>query len=177
MELTFYRHPTPDAARGLCYGRLDLDIGSTGSDEIALACQTPPRVAQIISSPAKRAVALAAPLAGAAGLSLTKDARLWEMNMGRWEGRLWSEIERSESDPWAEDALNRPTPGGEAFIDVIIRVKAVLEGITQPTCIVAHAGPIRAAKMILTGASFDEVFAEQVPFASPITFKVRSGNG
>jgi len=94
--------------------------------------------------------------------------------MGRWEGRLWSDIDRAESDLWTEDALNRSTPGGEAFVDVIVRVKAVLEGITQPTCIVAHAGPIRAAKMILTGASFDEAFAEQVPFASPITFMAGS---
>lgn len=170
MELIFYRHPTPDAARGLCYGRLDLDIGASGPDEIALACQTPPKAMQIISSPAKRALALASPLARAANLPLTTDARLWEMDMGRWEGMLWSEIDRAESDPWAEDALNRPTPDGEAFVDVIARVRPVLDEIAQPTCIVAHAGPIRAARMILTGASFEDVFAEQVPFATPVTF-------
>lgn len=177
MDLIFYRHPTPDAARGLCYGRLDLDIGPSGPDEIALACQTPPTVAQIISSPAKRAMALAAPLSRAAGLSLRTDARLWEMDMGRWEGLLWSDINRAESDPWAEDALNLPTPGGEAFIDVIARVKAALDEITAPTCIVAHAGPIRAARMILTGASFEDVFAEQVPFAAPVAFKLDVKNG
>ncbi len=171
MDLIFYRHPTPDAAPGLCYGRLDLDIGPSGPDEIANACKTPPNVAQIISSPAKRALALATPLATAASLSLTTDARLWEMDMGQWEGLLWSEIDRRESDPWAEDALSRKTPGGEAFVDVISRVKSLLEAITQPTCIVAHAGPNRAARMILTGAGFDEVFPEQVPFAKPITFE------
>lgn len=177
MDLIFYRHPTPDAARGLCYGRLDLGIGPTGPDEIALACETSPSVTRIISSPAQRALALATPLAGAAGLSLTTDARLWEMDMGRWEGQLWSEIDRAESDPWAEDALNRKTPGGEAFVDVIARVKSVLDEITQPTCIVAHAGPIRAARMILTGASFEDVFAEQVPFATPVMFEVGLKNG
>lgn len=172
MDLIFYRHPTPDAATGLCYGRLDLGIGPTGPDEIARACAMAPSFTQIISSPAKRALALATPLATTAGLSLTTDERLWEMDMGRWEGLLWSEIDRAESDPWAKDALNRPTPDGEAFVDVIARVKSVLEGVTQPTCIVAHAGPIRAARMILTGASFDDVFAEQVPFATAVTFKM-----
>lgn len=177
MGLIFYRHPTPDAALGLCYGRLDLDIGPTGPNEIALACKTPPSVTKVLSSPAKRALALAQPLADAANLSVTTDARLWEMNMGHWEGLLWSEIDRGESDPWAEDALNRAAPGGEAFVEVIARMKSVLDDISQPTCIVAHAGPIRAARMILTGASFDEVFAEKVPFATPIPFELGSTHG
>ena len=118
-------------------------------------------------------MALAGPLADAAQATLTVDERLWEMDMGAWEGQLWSKIDRRESDPWARDALNLPTPGGEAFVDVIARVKAVLAGIDGPACIVAHAGPIRAARMILTGASFEEVFAEQVPFAQPLTFDRR----
>ena len=171
MDLIFYRHPTPDAARGLCYGRLDLEIGPTGPDEIARACQTAPNVAQMISSPARRAQALAQPLATAANAVLTTDPRLWEMDMGCWEGRLWSEIDRNESDPWAKDALNLATPDGEAFVDVIARVKTVIDEIDSPTCIVAHAGPIRAAQMLLTGASFDDVFAVQVPFAEPVILK------
>ncbi len=168
MELIFYRHPTPDAARGLCYGRLDLEIGPTGPAEIERACETSPAITRLIASPARRAMALAAPLAEVANATLSIDERLWEMDMGRWEGRLWSDIDRSESDPWAEDALNRPTPGGEAFVDVIARVKEVLDEIDAPTCIVAHAGPIRAAQMLLTGASFDDVFAKQIPFAEPV---------
>ena len=171
MELTFYRHPTPDAAPGLCYGRLDLDIGPTGPAEIARACKAPPVAARMIASPARRAMSLAAPLAATDNIGLTTDARLWEMDMGRWEGLLWSEIDRSESDPWARDALNRLTPGGEAFVDVIARVKSVLDEIEAPTCIVAHAGPIRAAQMLLNGASFEDVFARKIPFAEPIILK------
>ena len=171
MGLIFYRHPTPDAARGMCYGRLDLDIAPSGAEEIAQACMSPPKVTRIISSPARRAMALATPLAKAANVKLSVDDRLWEMDMGRWEGLLWSEIDRNESEHWTEDALNRPTPGGEAFVDVLARVKAVRDAIEQPTCIVAHAGPIRAAQMLMTGASFENVFAEQVPFAKPVRFE------
>lgn len=170
MELIFFRHPTPDAAPGLCYGRLDLDIGPTGQAEVARACQTPPNVAQMIASPARRALALAEPLSKASNAALTIDDRLWEMDMGQWEGVFWSGIDRRDSDPWAEDALNRPTPGGEAFVDVIARVQAVLDEIDAPTCIVAHAGPIRAARMLLNGVSFDEAFAEPVPFAKQLLF-------
>lgn len=171
MGLIFYRHPTPDAAKGLCYGRLDLDIAAKGPAEISRACAAPPAVPRIIASPARRAMALAAPLAKAAAADLTVDGRLWEMDMGSWEGRLWSEIDRAESEPWTKDALNLPTPGGEAFVDVIARVKTVLDEIDGPACIVAHAGPIRAARMLITGASFDDVFAEQVPFAQPVIFE------
>ena len=177
MELTFYRHPTPDAAPGMCYGRLDLGVGPTGPDEIVDACANPPKVSQIISSPAQRARALAEPLAVSSGAPLITDERLWEMDMGRWEGMLWSDIDRAESDPWAADALNHPTPDGEAFTQVIKRVGAVLETLQTPSCIVAHAGPIRAARMILTDASFDEVFADPVPYATPITFQKGRWNG
>jgi alpha-ribazole phosphatase len=36
--------------------------------------------------------------------------------------------------------------------------------------VICHAGPIRAARMILTGASFASVFAEPVPYAAPLRF-------
>ncbi len=170
MGLIFYRHPTPDATPGLCYGRLDIGPGPSAVDEITRACSNPPAVNRIIASPAVRARALAEPLANAVGAPLSLDDRLWEMDMGAWEGRFWSEIDRRESDPWTEDALNRPTPGGEAFTDVIERVRNVLETLQGNVCIVAHAGPIRAAEMILTGATFDEVFARSVPYATPIIF-------
>ncbi len=177
MGLIFYRHPTPDAAPGLCYGKLDIGLGPSAADEIARACLNPPTVSGIVTSPAIRARALAEPLAKAAGAPLSADERLWEMDMGAWEGILWSDIDRRESDPWAEDALNRPTPGGEAFTDVIERVRRVLESLETTTCIVAHAGPIRAAEIILTGATFDEVFARPVPYATPITFQKGFNHG
>jgi len=38
------------------------------------------------------------------------------------------------------------------------------------TALVCHAGPIRVARMILTGAGFEAVFAETVPYATPVRF-------
>lgn len=166
--MIFYRHPKPEAAPGLCYGRMDLDISAEGAQQVADACAAPVAAAKVISSPAKRALALAQPLAAAMGAPLTIDERLWEMDFGAWEGQLWSEIDRRQSDPWAEDVYNRAPPNGETFAALTTRVTAAIEDAGPDACIVAHAGPIRAAMMILGGATFQDVFARQIPFASPI---------
>jgi alpha-ribazole phosphatase len=105
------------------------------------------------------------------GVPLALDPRLWEMDFGDWEGMRWDEIRRTHSDPWANDPWNIAPPGGETFAAVHERVASVIRE-TGPgnSALVCHAGPIRAAQMIFTGASFDDVFAEPVPYASPIEF-------
>jgi alpha-ribazole phosphatase len=61
-------------------------------------------------------------------------------------------------------------PGGETFAALHARVADALAGIAEGTLVVCHAGVIRAARMILTGASFETAFAEKVPFCEPLTF-------
>jgi alpha-ribazole phosphatase len=160
----FLRHPKPDSS-GLCYGRTDLDIGPDGEAEIARAMQTTPKVGRVIASPALRCRRLAEALAARDGVALRFDARLWEMDFGDWEGMRWDEIRRADSDPWAQDPWNVAPPGGETFAAVHARVTSVIRDIGPGnSALVCHAGPIRAARMIFTGASFDEVFAEPVPY-------------
>lgn len=153
----------------MCYGRLDIGLHDDAGQSIQTTCARPPRISAVISSPAKRAQALATPLAAALGLTVATDDRWAEMDFGAWEGRMWADIDRSESDPWAADPLRLSPPGGESFGAVIERVRAALEDCKPDTAVIAHAGPIRAARMILTGATFETVFAEPVPFAAPIT--------
>ena len=91
-----------------------------------------------------------------------------EMDFGRWEGEFWSDIDRSESDPWAADPWNLAPPKGESYSLVHSRVGAVLMEAPAGGCFVTHAGPIRAAMMIQRGLGFAEAFADPVPFAAPI---------
>jgi alpha-ribazole phosphatase len=49
-------------------------------------------------------------------------------------------------------------------------VTEVIAEAAPGAVLVCHAGPIRVARIILTGAGFDAVFAEVVPYASPIRF-------
>ncbi len=170
--MIFLRHPKPEAPEGICYGQTDLDIGPEGEAQIALALKATPRIARVIASPARRCRRLAGALAARDGVGLVLDPRLWEMDFGDWEGMRWEDIPRADSDPWTEDPWRIAPPGGETFTAVHARVAAVIGEViaevapgTAPVC---HAGSIRMARIILTGAGFDEVCAEPVPYATPI---------
>lgn len=169
--MIFLRHPRPAVAPGICYGRLDLDAGPGAAAEIMAALAATPPVRRVIASPARRCRGLAEALARRDDAALDHDARLLEMDFGAWEGQPWAGIDRAESDPWAADPWTIAPPGGECFAALHARVAEVLEQVRPGTALVCHAGPIRAARMILTGAGFEAVFAELVPHATPIRFE------
>lgn len=171
--MIFYRHPSTDAAPGLCYGRWNVGLGPQAEAEIAAACAAPPGFHYIVSSPAWRARRLAEALAEATGARLEYDDRLQEMNFGRWEGEFWDDIDRAESDPWAANPWDNAPPDGESYSMVHSRIGAALMEAPPGGCFVTHAGPIRAAMMIQRGLSFAAAFADPVPFATPIDLSLR----
>ncbi|QIE57376.1 phosphoglycerate mutase [Pikeienuella piscinae] len=172
--MIFYRHPKTDAAPGLCYGRWNVGLAPGAEAEIAAACAAPPAFEYIVASPAWRVRGLAEALAKATGRRLEYDERLLEMNFGRWEGEFWADIDRAESDPWAENPWDLAPPSGESFSMVHSRIGAALLEAPPGGCFVTHAGPIRAAMMIQRGLSFAEAFADKVPFATPIDLSLRA---
>jgi alpha-ribazole phosphatase len=167
--MIFLRHPTPDVPTGTCYGQTDLDIASIGAEQISNAMNVTPPVKHVLASPALRCRKLAESLAERDGVDLTFDERLWEMNMGEFEGMLWAEIDREKSDEWFKDPFNNRTPGGESFADVQTRVLEALENAQPDWAIVCHAGVIRATQMAWEGLTFKEVFAQMPPYAEPVT--------
>lgn len=166
--MIFLRHPPAEAVPGICYGRLDLDCAPGAGARIAALLAVLPPVSAIRASPARRCRALAEAIAGRDGLAVVTDERLAELDFGAWEGRFWAEIPRAESDPWAADPERLAPPGGETFAALRARVAAALADAPAGAAIVTHAGVIRAARMILTAASFAEVFAAPVPHCTPI---------
>lgn len=171
MGMICLRHPRTAAPEGLCYGRLDLPLGMEADAEIAAALSASPAAARVFSSPSQRCLRLAEALAARDGVALIVDTRLTELDFGAWEGRFWAEIDRAESDPWAEDPLHRAPPGGETFRALQARIDAVLAETRPDDVIVTHAGPIRAMRMRLEGLGFAAAFAAPVPFAVPIEMR------
>ena len=168
MALIFLRHPSVSGGEGRCYGRHEMPLGAGAADEIKGALRhTPPAVA-VWRSPAGRCIDLAEAIAERDGVTVEVDDRLAELDFGSWEGRSWDVIPRTESDPWAADPVNNAPPLGETFAELMTRVSSVLAAVPDRTALVCHAGPIRAARMLLTGASFTEVFAAPVPHAQPL---------
>ena len=134
------------------------------------AIQTVPRCDAIYSSDLTRCRILAERLAGRDGVRPVYDERLREYDFGAWEGQQWSDIPRAQSDVWAADYWNNAPPGGECFADLHGRVATALREVPPGALIVCHAGVIRAAQIIQTGATPADVFAQPVPHCQPISF-------
>ena len=170
--MIFLRHPRVEAPPGLCYGRLNLAPGEGAETEIAAALSAIPPATRVLTSPSRRCLCLAEAIAARDRGAVLPDPRLMELDFGAWEGRLWTEIDRAESDPWAEDPMRRAPPGGETFAQLMARVDAVLADTRPGDVVVTHAGAIRAAWIRHEGLSFEAAFATPVPYALPIEIRL-----
>lgn len=104
---------------------------------------------KLYSSDLERAQETARPIAQALDMPIYLDPRIREVNSGRLQGLLQSEIEAHfpdyvravRSDPW-----NTPRPQGESMAEVSRRVEAFLRELPSGRfLIVTHGGVIRAA--------------------------------
>lgn len=148
MALILVRHTVPHGTSGLCYGRLDVPLAESFEQEAtALEASLPP-FDHLLTSPATRCRRLADWLGAKRGLAPVIDHRFQEMDFGRWEGRLWSEIPEGEVNAWAEHFFEGRPHGGESVAQVAERVGlALLQARRRPgtSLIVTHAGVVRAA--------------------------------
>jgi len=150
MKLHLIRHPKPAIAPGTCYGRLDLDLDENAAPaQIAALLQRLPPVQAVVSSPARRCLALAEAIARRDGLAVQRDADLGELDFGAWEGQRWDEVPRAALDRWAQDVWAQPAGGhGETCAALAERVLAAFAHWAacgpQEMAVVAHAGPMRA---------------------------------
>lgn len=108
----------------------------------------------IATSPLMRCMCIAARLGERIGCSITPDARLCELDFGRWELQRWEDLNRDALDAWARDLEYGRPHGGESVRMVIDRVSAWLaemqaasdEKASDQSYVVwavSHAGPIR----------------------------------
>ena len=169
--LWLVRHAQPLIAPGVCYGQLDLqaDVEATLACAKALADLLPVGTA-VIFSPLQRCEQLMAALIGLRpDLTSKTDSRLKEMNFGRWEGRLWADIEKTELNAWTEDFANyRAGYCGESVAQFMARVGQAFDelGPATDTLWITHAGVIRAIKLIARGQRQIKR-AKQWPTAAP----------
>ena len=165
MSITLLRHTTPLDHKGLCYGRLNLDLADSFEAEAVNALSSLGEIEIILSSPLTRCARLARYIADQRGLNVIVEPRLREMDFGRWEGRAWSDIPREELDTWTADFLHARPHGGESVAMLKIRTKAVLAACQrrEPAHMlcVTHSGVIKAA--FATGDRAQD-FSRDVPF-------------
>ena len=94
------------------------------------------------------------------------DDRLKEIAFGRWEGRTWRDIRKSEpATAQARDAdrWGYVPPDGESYAMLAERVKPWLASLTSDTLVVSHGGVARVMMVLLGGMdSGDAPMAEIV---------------
>lgn len=127
-----------------------------------------PRVPQVVhSSPVSRCVEPAALLAAAWGCPHRVDARLLELHYGAWQGRAWTAIEREDGERFARYMQHWQTeapPGGERPRDLELRVRSWYAELPEGDhLLVAHAGVVRALRVLTSGAAWDEAMQRDVP--------------
>jgi len=143
VQLYLIRHPAPQVAVGVCYGRSDLPLAEdVAAAATRIAAQLPPQLA-IYTSPLQRCRQLAEALHPAP----RSDARLQEMHFGAWEMRPWHLVEREALDHWAADPLGYAPPQGESVGELQLRVLHFL-GEAQDcglksAALVTHAGVMK----------------------------------
>jgi broad specificity phosphatase PhoE len=151
MRLVLCRHGEPEPAGiGRFCGAIDVGLSPQGIAEAeAIASSVTADV--VYTSPLRRCVETAAPLAARLGLEPLVELRLREIDFGDFDGVTYAEAAERWPDVYAS-LLREPTtvrfPGGENYGDVRARVAETLteilerqEGATVAAFV--HAGVIR----------------------------------
>ncbi|MFQ3666278.1 MAG: histidine phosphatase family protein [Sphingomonadaceae bacterium] len=111
------------------------------------------------SSPAPRALQTAAIVAEQLGIdyfAIRQDARLREIEVGAWTGRLYAEIV-AEEGPILEPEhrlFRMPIPGGEHYADIAARLTDWLaDAGTRPALVISHGMTARVLRGLLAGGT------------------------
>jgi len=143
VQLYLIRHPAPQVAAGVCYGRTDLPLAEDVAAAAArIVAQLPPHL-PVFTSPLQRCRQLADALHPAP----RSDPRLQEMNFGDWEMMPWDLIQREALDGWAADPLGYAPPQGESVGQMQERVQSFVtetrrQGLER-AALVIHAGVMK----------------------------------
>ena len=154
-RLLLVRHAHPDEkAQGRCYGALDISLSSSGRLHARQLARRLGRIplSAVYSSPLKRAVDTAAPIAAAHELTTTVDDDLREIDFGDFEGRSYAEIEQGHPEvyrQWMETPTLVQFPGGESYATVRRRAVGAMEALRErhrggTIAVVSHGGVLRA---------------------------------
>lgn len=122
---------------------------------------------RLVSSPIGRARRTAAMVAEATGLPVETDARLAEIHVGRWEGRLRSEVAEAHPELFAGREWFFGAPGGETFEDVTARATGWLATLPpepeRRVIAVSHGVWGRLLRGAYAGFSRQETLSQDVP--------------
>ncbi len=158
-ELWCWRHPRAQGAAGRCIGITDLPLDPRKARRLAhriratVRRQGLPR--RVWVSPLARSRGVGAWLVRW-GFECRVDARLAELDFGRWDGRPWTAVPWAEVQAWEADLRHHAPGGGECLAQLQARVQAFVRerdaAADTAVLLVGHGGWITALGQLPLGA-------------------------
>jgi len=149
-----WRHPRAEGAAGRCIGRTDLVCDQRKAKRLAhrvRALARQQRLPQVVwVSPLARSRAVGRVLARW-GWRVHVDARIAELDFGRWDGQPWSAVPWAEVEAWQADLLQHAPGGGESLAQLALRVQAFVAEARdggRPRLLVTHGGWLNALALL-----------------------------
>lgn len=165
MNLYFIRHGETEANnKGLYYGKTDYELTSRGRDQSEKLSRLLSGIDfdSIYVSEKKRAIETAKIAVQKDSSEFIVDKRINEMNLGEFEGKSYTDIEKLYPKlwkKWCSDWKNTVPPGGESYIQFYRRVRSFMEYILKckddNVLIVTHSGIIRSVYCYVLNNTLD----------------------
>ncbi|MGD9294562.1 MAG: histidine phosphatase family protein [Roseobacter sp.] len=164
-EIYILRHgQTEWNAERRLQGRLDSPLTKTGRAQArmqrAILGNLDLNGFQAFSSPQARAFHTASLALEGLFPAIHTDPRLCEIDVGRWQGKLVSELSLADlpsDDEQASLELSGSAPGGEGFAALRERCTAFLMQLSAPAVIVTHGITSRMLRLVILGLQTDEI--------------------
>jgi probable phosphoglycerate mutase len=167
---------TESSARKAYSGRSDVALTAEGREQARRVAQrlAGAGIDAVFSSPLSRARDTARAIADAAGVPLTIDERLTEVDYGDFEG-----LDRAQAserfgqafDDWRADPFGAPVAGMEPLPDALARARAAtadaLASADRPV-IVGHQGILRIVLIALGQLAAQDYFTLRLHEADPV---------
>ncbi len=174
------RHGESEANReGRYQGRQDSPLSSLGHRQAAAlaAALGASKVTCVISSPLRRCIETAEPVAARLGVALVRDERLIEIAHGRWEGRLRAELEREDMarmHAWRTAPQQVRFDRGESLADVDARWRsfAASRPADADAVVVTHDILVRLAILSATNRPLAQLWEAEVENGAYAVFNI-----
>lgn len=169
MKLFFIRHGQTDwNLESRIQGSYDSELNHTGviqAEELARKIlESGYGFSKIYTSKQRRAVKTAEILSKAIKRVCIPVEGLQEINLGEWEGLLWSEVQErfpKEYSEWVNNRRYTRAPGGESYQDMLERVlkaiKKIIDENRDDVAIVSHGAVIMCLQCYVTDSPFNEM--------------------
>lgn len=181
MKLILARHAETEANKNRIFsGWTDYpltDKGKIQAEKLAYNLKKNYNIDEMYSSPLGRAMTTSNIVAESIERKIITTDCLKEVNFGLFEGKTGLEIETHHKDHWNcwhSDFVNYRIPEGENLIDLVSRIKPMIEELrnTDKVCLlVAHSAVIQVAITYLLEIDLEKMWNFQIKNCSYVEFE------